>query len=432
MKTIAISDIIVPPDRQRTSFDADHLANLARDFGEIGILQPIILRDDAKTLVVGECRLRAANIFFSTHESLTHDGVTLPPGHIPYTTMGDLSELQIFQAELHENKYRKNLSVIEEAKAIARYHELRRLENADHTAIATAKELIPDFPENRSATKVVRDAEIIARHAELPEVKKAKTQNEALRAIKRAVNKDVNSTLAEVAIASYTGEHTLIHGDAREVILTLPDGEFNCICTDPPYGVGADKFSSQQEQTHEYSDSEEYFLNLMGDMLPEFYRVAAEECHLYLMCDPWHWRTLYVLAKDAGWDVWNRPLIWHKSVGPAAGSGILPRPEHGPRNTYDCILFANKGDKKVNAVYPDVISTCPRTTVSGHAAEKPASLYSHLFSRSCMPGDKVLDAFAGGGPIFPAANAHHLIATGINMSKDDYNLALTRLTEQML
>ena len=185
MKTIAISDIIVPPDRQRTSFDADHLANLARDFGEIGILQPIILRDDAKTLVVGECRLRAANIFFSTHESLTHDGVTLPPGHIPYTTMGDLSELQIFQAELHENKYRKNLSVIEEAKAIARYHELRRLENADHTAIATAKELIPDFPENRSATKVVRDAEIIARHAELPEVKKAKTQNEALRAIQR-------------------------------------------------------------------------------------------------------------------------------------------------------------------------------------------------------------------------------------------------------
>lgn len=35
------------------------------------------------------------------------------------------------------------------------------------------------------------------------------------------------------------GDCTLIHGDCREVLPTL--GRFDCVITDPPYGIGADK-----------------------------------------------------------------------------------------------------------------------------------------------------------------------------------------------
>jgi DNA modification methylase len=432
MQSIHFSEVIVPEDRQRTDISSDHLNDLATDFAEIGILQPIVLRNDGKTLVVGECRLRAVKIFYASGKALTHNGESLPQGHIPYNKLSDLTPAQVFQAELHENKFRKNLSVIDEARAIARYHELRKAENKDQTAVASARELIQDFPEQRSATKVIRDAEIIAKHSHLPEVAKAKTQNEALRAIKREVGKGLNAQLSAAIIDTYTGEHEQLLGDAREAILTIADQSFDCICTDPPYGVGADSFGTQQEQGHVYKDDFEYFSDLMQSLAPEFYRVAAEQCHLYLFCDIRHFEFLNEVFTQAGWDVWQRPLIWHKAVGSAVNLGILPRPEHGPRNTYDAILFANKGDKKVNAVHPDVISNYPRTTVSGHAAEKPANLYAHLLGRSVQPGDRVFDAFAGGGPIYPAANSLHCQATGINLNKDDYNLAATRYNEQLL
>lgn len=429
MKTIKLSDIIIPEDRQRKSFDATHLQELAADFQDIGILHPIVLRDDQRTLVVGECRLRAAQICAQLNRPIRHNGNDVPLGHIPYTHLGEMSEVQIYQAELHENTKRRHLSVIEEAKAVARYHALRRAQDPAITDRTIADEISPDMPTS-TASQLINNSNLIASHLHLPEVQKAKSTAEAVRAIRRSANADLNSTLGALAMQSYTGSHSHILGDAREILPTLPANTYTCICTDPPYGVGADKFSSQQEQSHDYDDSEDYTFDLLSFCATEFLRVAAEQAHLYLFCDPRHWHILRDIFTTAGWDCWKRPLIWHKAVGPAAGIGILPRPDHGPRNSYDCILFANKGDRRVNHVQQDVISNCPRTSVSGHPAEKPASVYINLLARSCAPGDQVLDAFAGGGPIFPAANQLHLTATGINRSQVDYDTANLRLTEQ--
>lgn len=431
MKKIKLSDIIIPADRQRTSFDATHLQELATDFQDVGLLHPIVLRDDERTLVVGECRVRAAQICHQLGRAIRHNGADVELGYIPYTHLGEMSEVQVYQAELHENTKRRNLSVIEEAKAIARYHALRRAAQPDLSERAIANEIHPDMP-GSTANQLITESNLIANNLHLPEVQKAKSKSEAVRAIRRSANADLNSTLGALAIQSYTGSHKHILGDAREILPTLPASTYSCICTDPPYGVGADKFSSQQEQDHNYDDSEDYTFELLRFCAPEFYRVAAEQAHLYLFCDPRHWHIIRDIFTSAGWDCWKRPLIWHKAVGPAAGIGILPRPEHGPRNSYDCILFANKGDRKVNAVQQDVISNCPRSTVSGHPAEKPASVYINLLARSTSPGDEVLDAFAGGGPIFPAANHLHLTATGINRDPRDYDTANLRLTEQPL
>jgi site-specific DNA-methyltransferase (adenine-specific) len=432
LKTIAIAQIIIPTDRQRKEFDAQHLADLAADFHtEIGLLQPIILRNDGRTLVGGECRLRAANICAQQSYPIRHNGEVLPLGHIAYVTLAELSPANLRKAELHENTRRKNLSVVEEARAIAEYQALRRADEPEVTARQLVAEIYPDTPD-ASTTEVIRDSEIIARHSALPEVANAKSKAEALRAIRRSVNSDLNSALGALAIQEYTGEHTNLKGDARDVLPTLPSNTFSCICTDPPYGIGADKFGPCQEQAHKYDDSADYFHDIMSKAATEFYRVATEQAHLYLFCDPRHFEVISDLLSDAGWDVWKRPLIWHKSVGPAAGVGILPRPEHGPRNTYDFVLFANKGDRKVTGVYPDVIGNCPRVTQSGHPAEKPVSVYIELLRRSCNPGDQVLDAFAGSGPIFPAANLLHLTATAINLTEEDYLLAGSRLTEQYL
>src|SRR6478736_1637496 len=429
MKTIHYSAVIIPPDRQRKEFSAEHLRNLADDFTSgYGILHPIVLRNDGLTLVVGECRLRALAICAAEGKPIQHAGQTLPIGHIPYSALADLPEVDLVAAELHENTRRKNLTLMEEAKAVARYQALRRAEFPAITDKQLMQELHPvDTPS--STTEAIRDMTLIAKHADMPEVANAKSKGEALRAIRRTHNTDLTNTLGKLISSNYIGSHKNLLGDARDVLATLPSGTYACICTDPPYGVGADKFSSVQEQDHKYADDFTYFKDLLSTVAPELFRVASDQAHLYLFCDPRHWHILRDIFAEVGWNVWNRPIIWHKAVGPANGLGIAPRPEHAPRNSYDCVLFANKGDRKVNSIQPDVISNCPRTTVSGHPAEKPASVYINLLERSCQPGDQVLDPFAGGGPIFPAVIFLHLHATGINRDEADHNLAASRLNE---
>jgi site-specific DNA-methyltransferase (adenine-specific) len=125
-----------------------------------------------------------------------------------------------------------------------------------------------------------------------------------------------------------------------------------------------------------------------------------------------------------GWRVFNTPLIWVKS------GGMLPLPEHGPRRTYECILYAFRGDRKVTAVYNDVIVISPERETP-HPAQKPMLLYYNLLMRSVRPGDKVLDPFCGSGTIFAAANKLQLTATGIELNPAFYALAVGRIKENL-
>jgi site-specific DNA-methyltransferase (adenine-specific) len=108
---------------------------------------------------------------------------------------------------------------------------------------------------------------------------------------------------------------------------------------------------------------------------------------------------------------------------------MLPRPEHGPRRTYECILFASKGDRKILKVANDVLAY-PNVAEKDHGAQKPVELFADLLSRSCYPGEQVLDPFMGSGTIFPAASKERLIATGCEINQEYYNLAVTRLESE--
>ena len=90
------------------------------------------------------------------------------------------------------------------------------------------------------------------------------------------------------------------------------------------------------------------------------------------------------------------------------------------------ILFASKGNRKVLKVGPDVV-TCPMVSERDHGAQKPVPLYVELLSRSCYPGQTVLDMFSGSGTIFPAANKLKLIATGMEAVQEYFELGLSRM-----
>ena len=205
-----------------------------------------------------------------------------------------------------------------------------------------------------------------------------------------------------------------------EWMSTYSKGDIDVICTDPPYGVDAQNFNAQDGIIHEYDDTRENFERIISTIAIQGYGICRRGAHAYVFHDFANWGFVRSSMASAGWSVWPRPIIWSK------GNGLLARPDFGPRYTYECILFATKGDRKVKLVAPDVIDV--RTLWrQKRGAEKSAILYHDLLARSVSPGDTVLDPCCGLGPIFPAANELNVRAIGLDIDPAAIGYATKRL-----
>jgi DNA modification methylase len=426
MQTLETGQITISPDRQRKVFNPDSLGKLAESIVSKGLMHPIILRDGEDVLVAGERRLRAIELTYTMGQTFKHNGQDIPKGHVPYTRLHDLPEDLIYEAELEENIRRENLSPQEEMQAIANLHLLRSKQNPEQTLEATANEIWNESENASGHTVDVRDALLVAEHINDPAVAKAKTKKEAAKAVHKKLQRDHAAKLASQfdKLSEIETPHVHVQGDAIETLHKMPSGIVDVLCTDPPYGIGAHQFGDMADNEHKYDDSYDTWVPLMQNLAEQSFRVCKSKAHAYVFCDISRFFELSLHFATAGWDVWSRPLIWSKA------NGMLAHPKHGPRYTYEVILYANKGQKEVQTVgAPDVINVSLAQNVR-HAAEKPVALISNLLSRSALPGDHVLDPFMGSGTIFPAANRLKLRATGIEKDETSYGFAIQRLEEK--
>lgn len=427
---VSVQDVKTSPNRQRRSIDSDRLCELADSMGPRGkgLQHPIVIRTEADpTLVSGERRLCAAKSLASRNLPIRFQGELIPCGLIPTTTLGNLTELQYEEAELEENVFRTDLTWQEHAAAIAKLHALRVQQNPDQRPTDTAAEILGDNSPESSAFRLIRDSEELAAYLDDPEIARAPNKRQALKILSRRRNQELYRQLGQGTDVG-ASHHKLHLGDAFQLLPAMADEQFNCIITDPPYGIDASSFGDQAVLQHHYQDDEEYACQIIELLAQEGYRICRPQAHMYIFTAIQNFTMWLPLLEKAGWKPWPRPLVWSKG-----NYGLLPRPEHGPRNCYEAIIFCSKGDKRVTGVYWDIImhTECAPVIPPRHPAEKPASLYANLLKRTCQPGDLVLDPFAGSGPIFPASNKLQLTATGINISKDDYNFAASRLEETL-
>jgi DNA modification methylase len=424
MKVIPFDLLVIPESRQRRTFDEKKIQELATSIMQKGLFHPPVCRFDGENyiLVAGERRTRAIRSLSDIDVGVVCNDEFVPSGALPITLLGDLPPLALREAELEENTIRVDLSWQEQAAAIAELDALRRDQAAEvgltHTARATASEIVGREAVGSEITKVT-EAVVVAKHLDDPDVAKAKSPKEAMKIIQKKAEVAHREKLAATFDMEKT-PHTALRGSCFDLAPTLPSTFFDVILTDPPYGIGADNFGDMAGTTHDYKDTEDYALSCYELVAREGFRVAKESAHIYVFLDPRLWHEISLIFTLAGWDVWPTPLIWNKL------NGMLPKPEHGPRRTYEMILFATKGKKKVTKVGADVI-TCSLVTDRAHGAQKPVPLYCELLSRSTVPGNTVLDFFSGSGTIFPAANKLRLVSTGMEISQEYYNLGLTRI-----
>lgn len=437
MHTIPWRKLVVSADRQRKEFDMQKIEDLATSIDKLGVIHPPAVRYDAESdtysLIAGERRWRAMGSLIELGKPIRCGKHICIPGDIPVLDLGRMDLAAAFETELAENVERENLTWQERARAEERLHSFRSEQKAAQgevqTLQATATEIVqrqnPEAPPAvGSALTQIATRIQLAKHLHDPDVAAAASPKEAIKIIRKKQQAEQNAIAAAAfdESASRSVPHKLLVGSMEVHMGELADASFDVILTDPPYGIDAQDFGEQSGQGHNYNDTEDYFNQLIPVLADEGYRVCKAQAHAYVFCDPRRFDFIKLQFELAGWRVWDRPIIWSK------GNGMLPRPDHGPRRTYETILFASKGDKPVKCVKGDVINVSAVRNLQ-HGAQKPVDLYVDLLSRSASPGDGVLDAFAGSGTIFPAANRTKVVATAIELEPANANICKIRMTE---
>ncbi len=427
MQHAKLSEIKIGKNRQRREFDEDSISSLSSSIQHRGLLHPVVCRVNTEKqieLVAGERRLRAIQMLAELDIDFTHDDTLFLAGTLPIVYVNDLSDIELWEVELEENILRTDLTWQEKSMAVAQLHKLRTSQalekSGTQTFRDTATELKGNFAHGAEISSVGDDL-IISQNLDNPEVVKASSKKEAMKVIDKKARKEHRAKLAEDFNLEGV-KHSLIHADSLTWMQAAPSAIFDCLITDPPYGVDANNFGSNFETEHEYQDDWQYFKTLAETLSQEAFRLLKDNSHAYIFCSFEGFLYLKGCMENIGFKVWTQPLIWSK------GDGNAPWVNRGHKRTYECILYAMKGARDVNTVAPDVIF-CGSVAKREHAAQKPVPLLVELMKRSMNPGESVFDPFAGSGSIFKAATEASMVATGIERSEDYFNLALTKLGE---
>jgi site-specific DNA-methyltransferase (adenine-specific) len=186
--------------------------------------------------------------------------------------------------------------------------------------------------------------------------------------------------------------------DAVHWLRSLPSGSVDLVVTDPPY-ESLEKHRAIGTTTrlkHSKASSNDWFDIFPNERFPELFaeihRVLKRDTHFYLFCDP---ETMFVakpMAEAAGFRFW-KPLIFDK-VNIGMGYHYRAR--------YECILFFEKGKRKLADLGVADIITAPRVR-GGYPAEKPVAVSEVLVRQSSREGELVVDPFMGSASVGVAA-----------------------------
>lgn len=434
MKLVSDHIITIAENRQRKEFDEGKHQEMVTSLEDHGLLSPLVVRNHiggGYELVAGERRLRALREIYGLGGLVRFEGMVIALNSIPIVNLGDLDPLTAKELELEENIRRSDLTWQERVQAEAELMQLRSDKAAREGKAAPKPADLAEELRGKATvatTQSVSQAITLAKNLHRPEVRNAKSQTEAFKAMRRSEESERNALAAQkLGKEHLSGKHTLIQANCVDWMASQPSASFDVICSDPPYGMGADEFGDGGGRTggstgnHFYDDSADSWLGLMAAVIPEISRLARANAHLYLFCDFDKFHELKKFVEGNGWKVFRTPLIWFK---PAAFRA--PWPDKGPQRKYECILYAVRGELKSTILAGDVIAQGPDENL-GHPAQKPVALIMELLRRSVRPGMRVLDPFCGSGPVFEAGHALSAIVTGVEMDAAACGIAATRL-----
>lgn len=220
------------------------------------------------------------------------------------------------------------------------------------------------------------------------------------------------------------GQATIYHGDALEIIPTLP--KVSRVVTDPPYVIGAVSAGNMASKSGGWGD----MMN-SAHWFTAWYRMVADRLtHDGALWTFLNWRTLPVVmraAVDAGLPITSM-LVWDKQwIGPGGPQGLRP--------SYELVALLARPefgipDRGVADIWQHQVGSYKE---HGHPAEKPEPLVRRLINVAppCDPFP-ILDPFMGSGTTLVAAKNLGLPAIGIEAEERWCEVAALRLGQGVL
>lgn len=228
---------------------------------------------------------------------------------------------------------------------------------------------------------------------------------------------------------------TLYQGDALAVMAELADESIDVVCTDPPYSSGARQAAQLRSRGAMTRDegkraakwfgfdnmTSHGFAMLIRLFAVEAFRLTRPDGHLFSFIDWRQWPVLAGTTEAAGWSL-RACLVWDK-VHYGMGNGF--------RQQAEFILHASKGTAD-NFLRHDLgtVFRCKREESDAHPTMKPQAVVEQMLS--AVPGELILDPFAGSGTTLLAARALGRKAIGVEWDEANCETIAARLTQGVL
>ncbi|MHB8598383.1 MAG: DNA-methyltransferase [Ktedonobacteraceae bacterium] len=198
------------------------------------------------------------------------------------------------------------------------------------------------------------------------------------------------------------------------------------LLTDPPYGIA---YESEHREVNPFAKIEndvlEDTITVLNTALALCEKKLKPDSHIYMFTS---WKTYpVILPLVAKYFTVSDLLVWEKNNWT---SGDL---DANFGQIHELILFAQKGQKPLNGSPVPNLLTFSRVAENGrnHPTEKPLPLLEFLIEKSSNMGDMVCDPFAGVASTCVAAKNKGRQFLGIEISKEWYELGVTRLTDTL-
>ncbi|KKN15944.1 hypothetical protein LCGC14_0980770 [marine sediment metagenome] len=408
---IKIEEIVVG-ERFRKKFEG--VDELATSIKQYGLINPIVL-DDSNNLIAGERRLKAC-ILNKMEE-------------VDVRRFGELTDLEKKEIELEENIQRRAFTWQEEVDAKAQLHRLKQkmfgAAVKGHTTNGTwkLKDTAAALGETPGQTSI--DIQLSAGMKVFPELAKEKSKTVAYKKMKAKQNALLQEELAKRLKDKGIIDAPNIHlGSCLEHMANIKSESIDLIVTDPPYGINIGKsqtFGKSSPQAT-YSDGDFETFDLLDKAFAEMYRVLKQNTHMYMFFGIDKYQTVVDLLEKHGFEVHRLPIIWDK------GSGSYPSQSTTFVHSYEPFLHISKGKRRLNGTPRDVYAVKrvpPNKKV--HPTEKPTGLLRDLIELSSLPGETVLDPFAGSGATLVAAKEKNRKGIGIELDPKFHKAIVDRI-----
>ena len=213
-----------------------------------------------------------------------------------------------------------------------------------------------------------------------------------------------------------------VEGDCLEHIHEIPDGSVALLLTDPPYGCTYRSISDRTNRTIA-NDNPEDATRILKESLEQLYPKMKDDSYIVVFSGDKMLADFINVIKTAGYH-YEGVAIWKKSQH-TQGSLIC-----GLRPITEKIIYATKGKPVLyNAINEHF--EYPNAKNEFHQTEKPAGLLRELIGAMTVPGDSVVDCFAGSGSTVVQAKAMGRNWWGCVLDSDDYQNGYMRLNEEL-